>query len=219
MEEAKEHTSSLDKLSKGNVFEVPSHYFDSLAKRIEERMLAGNTEFRKNIFEVPDHYFEQLEEKISASAYNKKTVFEVPDDYFEALENNLNRRIRPKGKVVEFEPFFSKNIQYGIAASIALLCVLGSIFYFQTRQNNLLVSKPMVELNTAAIIAKLDKNDAIKHLEYEEIELEDLIAFSTEDEKIKIKKDFEKELLTVKDKPTIESILEDIDLSALETEI
>ena len=43
MEEAKEHTSSLDKLSKGNVFEVPSHYFDSLAKRIEERMLAGNT--------------------------------------------------------------------------------------------------------------------------------------------------------------------------------
>ena len=128
----------------------------------------------------------------------------MPDGYFEALENNLNRRIRPKGKVVEFEPFISKNIQYSIAASIALLCVLGSIFYFQTRQNTLLVSKPMVELNTAAIIAKLDKNDAIKHLEYEEIELEDLIAFSTEDEKIKIKKDFERELLTVKDKPTIE---------------
>jgi hypothetical protein len=255
MKEEKEHKSTSGKLNKGNVFIVPTDYFETLTKRIEEKTLEGNKTFRKNIFKLPANYFEELKERTLEQTIKikkqKEAVFDVyeeyfedlqhdtlakvaptaelkiksphivPNHYFETLKNNINHRIHTKHNVVRFEPFFSKSVQYGMAASIVLLCLLGAIFYFQNHQKTFQTAtiSAKVELNTAAMIAKLEKKEVINHLEYEEIDTQDLLKFSTEDKKLRIKKDFEKELLTIKDKQSIESILEDIDISALETEI
>ncbi|MBS1952246.1 MAG: hypothetical protein OJF59_002873 [Cytophagales bacterium] len=112
----------LDEISKKNIFEVPTEYFEQLPYRIVTRiegelktgMTVGkvlSTIPKKNIYPVPQQYFEQLplaiQNKIEGISIDtrevltnlpRKSVFATPDRYFDQLALKIQNRIENERK-------------------------------------------------------------------------------------------------------------------------
>ena len=223
---------------KKNIYQLPDYYFEQLSVQINDKVgsenILINSNLKDNVFIAPDAYFIHLQGDIQAKTSVKirstldekaENIHIVPDDYFDTLGDKIQERIGKKDNVVKVDFTTTSEFRYAIAASVTLLLIVSCVFFFQPY---FVPQLSKVEDNQGAIavslIASLDKKEIKKYLEKEEgIEMHDIIEYSSDQKKQKIKADFENNLLSIdigeKEKHSLEMEWNDIDVSELQTDI
>ena len=171
IQELSELNSNLEAGAAGNIFSVPSGYFENFPAnmlaltRIDDKDLNWLNELPNvNPYTLPAGYFDGLEERIMnlirenadyqtsaeeiaaisplLSSINKKPVFTVPEGYF----SNLQIETKPKqSKLVSFTKH--RRFRLAVAAMITGVIAIGALFVFN--------SQPSVSVNDAhAWVAK-----------------------------------------------------------------
>ena len=159
LEELKEISPLLAKLSKVNVFDVPENYFEKLPEAITLHTLLMNDEdndgskFQKiNVFgEVPDGYFNSLSDSVlskikETNAENsdnefdeifpllnslpKANVFSVPENYFENLADEIVAKLDTEMRPAKVVSIFAGWRKYAAAAVVAGIIAVSSLFIF-----------------------------------------------------------------------------------------
>lgn len=219
----------LDSLPKTNVFKVPEGYFVSLPSEIDKKIVENNSVLKTNIFKTPEGYFDTLSEKVAAKLPSNETIHSVPEGYFDSLPDKIQEKIN-REKLFDETPIIQliPVVRYSIAAGFIGILMLSSVFLYNlfTSNGTGIAKKETIEtpLSANTLIAALSKEDIKKYLESEgNVDVHQLMEFSSPVKKEKIRKEFEKTILNVKlkekEKKEIELELNDIDLTELYPEI
>ncbi len=236
MKKQRQNRITLESIPKTNVFKLPEGYFMSLPKDIENKIPESNASLKANIYKVPDNYFDTLPDKISSRLPHaiklpeSGAVYTTPDGYFEDLPSKIQEKINQNKKSVE-TPVISliPAVRYAVAAGLIAAVLMCSVFLYKrfSSEETVIVKKEekkeeLVVANT--LIASLSKKDIKQYLEDQgEIDVNQLIKYSSSDKKKKIKKELEKSILDIKleekEKKAIEMELDDIDVMDLYPEI
>jgi hypothetical protein len=128
-------SSVIANVTKENLYNVPSDYFNNLPTLIQVK---AN---KNNIYTLPNNYFETLSLKITEqikledktdnlpsifSSISKQNVYEVPSDYFE--KNSINK----ESKVVSIK----KRSHFIWLKYAATACIVGIISVFVVNKTN-----------------------------------------------------------------------------------
>lgn len=235
MNRKEQNKIKLDSLPKTNVFRVPEGYFLSLVSEIEAKIIETNSVLKTSIHRVPEGYFDKLQEGIISKLPMAKeiplvgNVHSVPEGYFDSLPYKIQERINQKRRSAETQVIqLIPAVRYSIAAGLIAAILVSSIALrdnFFSRGTGIAKKKQTENPFVATIlIASLSKAEIQEYLESEgNIDINQLMKYSSPVKKEKIKKEFEKDLLNIKleekEKRDLEMELDDIDLTELYPEI
>ncbi len=151
LQELKQISEVVANAPKGNVYTVPSAYFENFPSSILARIHSEIADFGSKTapFGVPTGYFEGLannilskikqheqtvEEELNELApllntISKKPVYAVPEGYFESLEITIPLKVaNPPAKVLSFG-MPKRILQYAVAACTVGILMVGAYFY------------------------------------------------------------------------------------------
>jgi hypothetical protein len=145
----------LAKIPRKNIQSVPFGYFDNLEGKISLYSLLNQQErkysFVKEKAGIPSGYFENLPETILSkvrdeesgenftllSSLKNNNVFQVPEGYFENLSDMILSSVQPAKKAKVISMTGRKWMKYAVAALIAGVMLLSSLYLFNlSGQNN-----------------------------------------------------------------------------------
>ncbi|HWZ22174.1 MAG TPA: hypothetical protein VNW06_05940 [Cytophagaceae bacterium] len=230
-------------VTKANVFKVPEGYFELLPQKITSRLFYAKglmlSELKKLPFITPPEYFNTLSEAIQKEGSYKKelemeksseTIHAVPNGYFDKLPNIIQERISRKMQTADTPVFLRPVVQYSIAASLLAAVFLSLVVLYNStriaKETGIAKLKQSEESFMATkLIANLSKEEIKKYLEHQEnIDVQQLMEYSSKEKKQKIQKEFAKAhlhhiKLDDKEKKVLETELENMDLTEFNPEI
>lgn len=110
---------------------------------------------------------EQKHKKIRLDKISKSNPFEVPEGYFDTFQNRMADRIAQQAgqRQPKFVPAILRPRLIAVFSSVAVLLIVGSIFFFQKKETKSFTASELAEIIEYSTISSSSEAELIKQLE------------------------------------------------------